>query len=42
MKRIAAFKGIPVRSDVRAPLRDLAPDESLELAQWLGQAAASS
>lgn len=41
MKRIAAFKGVPVRSDVRAPLRDLVPDESLELAQWLGQTAAS-
>ncbi len=40
MKRIAAFRGIPVRSDVRAPLRDLAPEESLELAQWLGQTAA--
>jgi dihydrodipicolinate synthase/N-acetylneuraminate lyase len=36
MKRIAAFKGIPLRSDVRAPLRDLVPEESLELAQWLG------
>ncbi len=35
MKRITAFKGVPVRSDVRAPLRDLSPDESLELAQWL-------
>jgi len=35
MKRITAFKGVPVRSDVRAPLRDLAPDEALELAQWL-------
>lgn len=41
MKRILAFKGVPVRSDVRAPLRDLVPDESLELAQWLGQTAAS-
>ena len=35
MKRIAAYKGLPLRSDVRAPLRDLAPDEAFELAQWL-------
>lgn len=36
MKRVLAFRGVPVRSDVRAPLRDLTPAESLELAQWLG------
>lgn len=36
MKHILAFRGVPVRSEVRAPLRDLTPSESLELAQWLG------
>lgn len=35
MKRVAAFRGLPVRADVRAPLRDLVPEESSELAQWL-------
>lgn len=35
MKRILAFTGVRVRSEVRAPLRDLSPEESLELAQWL-------
>ena len=32
MKRILAAQGVPVRSDVRAPLRDLSADESRELA----------
>ena len=35
MKRILATQGVPVRSDVRAPLRDLAPAEVTELAAWL-------
>jgi len=35
MKRILAFKGVPVRSEVRAPLRDLEPDEARELILWL-------
>jgi len=35
MKRILAAHGIPVRHDVRAPLRDLTPDEAEELAAWL-------
>ena len=35
MKRILAAHGIPVRHDVRAPLRDLTPDEARELAEWL-------
>jgi len=35
MKRILAAQGIPVRSDVRAPLRDLSADEARELAAWI-------
>jgi len=35
MKRILAAHGVPVRHDVRAPLRDLTPDEAQELAEWL-------
>jgi dihydrodipicolinate synthase/N-acetylneuraminate lyase len=35
MKRILAAKGIPVRHDVRAPLRDLTAAEAEELATWL-------
>ena len=35
MKRILAAQGVPVRSDVRAPLRDLSAAESRELAEWL-------
>ena len=35
MKRILAAQGVPVGSDVRAPLRDLAPAESQRLAEWL-------
>jgi dihydrodipicolinate synthase/N-acetylneuraminate lyase len=43
MKRILAAQGVPVRSDVRAPLRDLSAAEAHELAAWLekcGEAAA--
>lgn len=35
MKRILAAGGIPIRPDVRAPLRDLEPGEAAELASWL-------
>ena len=35
MKRILAAQGVPVRSDVRAPLRDLSAAESRELAEWV-------
>jgi dihydrodipicolinate synthase/N-acetylneuraminate lyase len=35
MKRIIASKGVPVRSEVRPPLRDLTAEEVAELAAWL-------
>jgi len=35
MKRILAADGVPVRPDVRPPLRDLSPAEAQELAAWL-------
>jgi dihydrodipicolinate synthase/N-acetylneuraminate lyase len=35
MKRILAARGVSIRSDVRAPLRDLSATESQELAMWL-------
>lgn len=35
MKRILAAHGVPVRPDVRAPLRDLTAAEAQELAAWL-------
>ncbi len=35
MKRILAAHGVPVRPDVRAPLRDLGRDEVPELAAWI-------
>jgi hypothetical protein len=38
LKRVAAWKGVPLRSDVRPPLRDLDPGEVEELEDWLGQA----
>jgi dihydrodipicolinate synthase/N-acetylneuraminate lyase len=34
-KRIAARRGVAVRSDVRAPLRDLTADEARDLDAWL-------
>ena len=37
MKRILASKGVPVRPDVRAPLRDLTQAEVGELTTWLGE-----
>ena len=38
MKRILAAHGVPIRSDVRAPLRDLSAEEAQELAGWLASA----
>jgi dihydrodipicolinate synthase/N-acetylneuraminate lyase len=35
MKRVIAARGVPVRSDVRPPLRDLGPEEAAELDAWL-------
>jgi dihydrodipicolinate synthase/N-acetylneuraminate lyase len=35
MKRVLAIQGVSIRSDVRAPLRDLSAAESQELATWL-------
>lgn len=40
-KRIAARRGVRVRSDVRAPLRDLTVDEVRELDAWLDEVAAA-
>jgi dihydrodipicolinate synthase/N-acetylneuraminate lyase len=41
MKRILAAQGVPIRSDVRAPLRDLSAAESHELEAWLVAAEAA-
>ncbi len=38
LKRIAAWKGVPIRSDVRAPLRDLDTTEAERLEEWLAGA----
>src|SRR5437762_2647864 len=35
LKRIAARRGVPIREDVRAPLRGLTADERKELDAWL-------
>src|SRR6266511_4760407 len=35
LKRVAARKGVPIREDVRAPLRGLTEDERRELDAWL-------
>ena len=35
LKRVLARKGVPVREDVRAPLRALTDDERRELDEWL-------
>ena len=37
LKRVIGWQGVPVRADVRPPLRDLAPHEIAELEAWLGQ-----
>jgi hypothetical protein len=36
-KRIAARRGVPLRPDVRRPLRDLTAAEVAELEAWLDQ-----
>jgi dihydrodipicolinate synthase/N-acetylneuraminate lyase len=35
LKRVVASRGVPLRPDVRAPLRDLTEDEARELESWL-------
>ena len=35
LKRIVARRGVPIREDVRAPLRGLTDDERTELDRWL-------
>ena len=35
LKRVAAARGVPLRPDVRPPLRDLTSDEVAELESWL-------
>ena len=35
LKAILGLRGVPVREDVRAPLRTLTPDERADLEQWL-------
>ena len=35
LKRIVARHGVPIREDVRAPLRSLTDDERTELDRWL-------
>jgi dihydrodipicolinate synthase/N-acetylneuraminate lyase len=37
LKRVIGWKGVPVRPDVRAPLRDLDQHEVAELEDWLGR-----
>jgi hypothetical protein len=36
LKRVAGWKGVPIRPDVRPPLRDLDADEVERLEEWLG------
>ena len=35
LKRIAARRGVPIREDVRLPLRGLTEEERRELDEWL-------
>jgi dihydrodipicolinate synthase/N-acetylneuraminate lyase len=35
LKTVIALRGVPIRGDVRPPLRGLAPDERAEVEQWL-------
>jgi dihydrodipicolinate synthase/N-acetylneuraminate lyase len=42
LKHLLGLRGIPIREDVRAPLRGLAPDERDELEVWFGQTASVS
>jgi dihydrodipicolinate synthase/N-acetylneuraminate lyase len=38
LKRVAALRGAPVRSDVRPPLRDLGDEEAGRLEAWVASA----
>ena len=38
LKRVVASRGVPLRSDVRGPLRDLTREEARELESWLAAA----
>lgn len=42
LKRVLAWKGVPVGSTVRAPLRDLDPTERAELEAWLDRSVGAS
>jgi dihydrodipicolinate synthase/N-acetylneuraminate lyase len=35
LKTVIALRGVPIRGDVRAPLRGLTPDERAEVERWL-------
>jgi hypothetical protein len=37
LKRVVGWKGVPLRPDVRPPLRDLDDQEVEELEAWLGR-----
>jgi len=41
LKRVVASRGVPLRSDVRAPLRDLTESEAAELDSWLASTTAA-
>jgi dihydrodipicolinate synthase/N-acetylneuraminate lyase len=41
LKRIVGRRGVPLREDVRAPLRGLTDEERDELDRWLGYSNAS-
>jgi len=42
LKRVVASRGVPLRSDVRAPLRDLIEVETAELDSWLASTTAAA
>ena len=42
LKRVVASRGVPLRSDVRAPLRDLIEVEAAELDSWLASTTAAA
>lgn len=42
LKRVVAARGVPLRPDVRAPLRDLTRGEAAELEVWLSSTALSA
>jgi dihydrodipicolinate synthase/N-acetylneuraminate lyase len=37
LKRVIGWKGVPIRPDVRPPLRDLDAAEIVALEDWLGR-----